>query len=98
MQPPAAPPQHGLVWEDPPPRGGGNTQVFVIVALVPELRRNPGKWARLYTWKNLTGANSMQTKLRALPELSDCEFIGRSNKAAGTSALYGRYLERDGDE
>lgn len=84
---PGAPPAHGLVWEEPPsPRR--SSQYTEVLALIPELRRNPGRWARLYTWSNKTGANGLQQRLRKDATVADCEFIGRIT--ATGSALYGR--------
>ena len=91
--PPATPTVNGLVWEDPPPRGRANSTLATIITLIPELRRNPGKWARLYTWSNASGANSAQGKLRKNEDVSDIEFVARSTKTStkATSTLYGRY-------
>lgn len=90
--PPVTPVSNGLVWEEPPPKRRDSAYT-AIVALVPELRRNPGRWARLYTWSTSSGANSAQAKLRKDENLTDIEFVARSTKsdARSTSALYGRY-------
>ena len=94
--PPAAQPAaNGLVWEDPAPRGKRNQAIETITALIPELRRNPNKWARLYTWPNHSSAGSTRSILTKMPGLDDIEFAGRvtgrSNGTGGTSALYGRF-------
>lgn len=84
---------NGIVWEDPPCSRSG--VVEIIVALVPELRRNPGRWARLHVWPNKTGANTNQSKLRRDERVVDIEFVARSDAKAGSSALYGRYVEAE---
>ena len=89
VKPPPVASSNGLVWEDPP-SARRSSQFAEILDLIPQLRRNPGKWARLYTWRNKSGANGVQTRLRKMPELADCEFVART--VDGTkSALYGRY-------
>ena len=87
--PPAPPTSNGLVWEDPPARSKKQGAIDAIVALIPELRRNPNKWARLYTWRNKTSAATIATTLRKMEDLADIEF--RSSVADGTGALHGRY-------
>lgn len=79
----------GLVWEEPPPRGRTATVVPAILALVPELRANPGRWARLYTFKGATSAGGLKKKLIDRDDVADIEFS--ANKTGTGSALFGRY-------
>jgi hypothetical protein len=87
--PPATPIANGLVWEEPPPRSKRQGAIEAIVQLIPELRRNPKRWARLYTWRNKTSASTIASALRKMEELGDIEF--RATVVDGTGALYGRY-------
>ena len=87
-----APPEtarNGLVWEEPPTRGRTATTIPAVLALIPELRRNPNRWARLYTFKGATSAGSLKKKLNELDDLTDIEFS--ANRTGTGSALYGRY-------
>lgn len=84
---------NGLVWEEPPKRGRRSEIVPAIVALIPELRRNPAKWARLYTWKGKSSAQGAKKVLAAREDLEDIEFS--ANVIDGGSALYGRYVEAE---
>jgi len=80
-----------FAWEDPPPRGVGGRNVALVADLIPELRRNPGRWARLCIFQTDKGANSAKTSLAKVTQFSDIEFAARSNPADKTSTLYGRY-------
>jgi hypothetical protein len=87
--PPAAS-TNGLVWEEPPiARTKTAAEIAAITELVPELRRNPKRWARLYTWKTKQRASTIKTHLN-VEALADIEFTARS-MPDGTSALYGRF-------
>ena len=90
---PEAPPEsNGIVWEDPPGARTGRNGIDTIIApLVIELRRNPGKWARLKTFDRKQGASSAKNGLGKRGTYPDIEFVGRS-LPDGTSALYGRYV------
>jgi len=92
---PATPASNGIVWEDPPSKGGRSKIVDDIIKLIPELRRNPGQWARLHTWTNTSGANGAQTALKKREDLSDIEFVARSSTKDKASSLYGRYVEAE---
>lgn len=58
----------------------------VYGAFVPELKLNPGKWARLATYRSKSAAAGPARQLnKAHP---DCEFVSRI--VGSESALYGR--------
>lgn len=89
--PPAPPPGNGLVWEDPPATNGRHNKWLPLIAdTLPELRRHPGAWARLFTWRDRKSAQAAKTSLAKRPEVADIEFAARA-LPDGTSALYGRY-------
>lgn len=90
--PPATqPPANGFVWEEPPEVSTRrNKWLPLIGAALPELRRNPKKWARLYTWRDRKSAQAAKTSLAKRPEVTDIEFAARVLPDE-TSALYGRY-------
>ena len=85
---PTAPPKNGIVWEEPPPRGRRSSIANEIAAPVPQLRENPGKWARLYTWTGKSSAGGMRKALAARADLVDIEWS--ANVVGKGSALYGR--------
>lgn len=86
--PPAAP-ATGLVWEDPPVANGRTPVEKLIEPLIPELRRNPGKWARLRDFPIKSSAASAKGRLAKMPHLADIQFAARITPTG--SALYGRY-------
>lgn len=91
--PPAPPTANGLVWEDPPPKRQRGAEVYdEILAFLPQLRRNPGRWARLYTWKNPSAASPVKQRLETnhAEAVADIEFVARRT-GKELSALYGRF-------
>lgn len=78
-----------LVWEDPPKRGRPATTIPAVLKLIPTLRSNPGRWARLHTFKGATSAGTLRKRITELPDVADIEFS--SHKVGTGSALYGRY-------
>lgn len=81
-----------FVWEDP---NIGNATHGEVAKLLPELRRNPGKWARLLIYKSATGAGTSATKLKE--RFTDIEFTTRRLPESG-SAVYARFVEAEDDE
>lgn len=88
--PPPSPSSNGVRWEDPPvPTNGRNATHRIVEAVVPELKRNEGRWARLLDFKGPTSASGHATGLKkAFP---DIEIIGR--KVGSGSAIFARYVE-----
>lgn len=82
----------GLEWGDPPPVLKPKTQ-SIIADLVPELKRHPGQWAKVGTWKSPNSAATAANPLRKAHP--DIEFTSR-RAADGGSALYARAREDDG--
>lgn len=91
----APPESNGLVWEDPPPpRTGKHSRVIAsLTPLIIELKRNPGKWARLLTLPAKSSANSTMSRFKKTGVFSDIEFTARVHGTG--SALYGRYIEAE---
>lgn len=89
--PPLSPPtpRVELLWEDPPPRARDPWALALINPVLLELRANPNRWARLYTWRDAKRATAAKAQLAKRPEVADIEFSARS-LPDGTSALYGR--------
>lgn len=89
--PPPSGSSNGIRWEVPPGRGGANRKVERFRPLIPELKRRPGEWARLFDYDKPTGAASAATKLRqAFP---DFEIVGR--RVEGGSAIFARFVEAE---
>lgn len=80
-----------LVWEDPPSANRRSSTVDKVSKLIPDLRRDPGTWARIAVYRAPTAAGTSIAKMRgAFP---DIEFTSRRNNEEGTSALYARAPE-----
>lgn len=91
---PVTPASNGLVWEDPPaPRSQASSAIQAILLAAPQLRRNPGRWAKLRSFKSSSGASSSKNGASKRAELVDIELVAR--KMPGGSALFGRYIEAD---
>lgn len=86
-------PPAGMVWEDPPQRGG-QLRIFLTPSVVAELEDNPDRWARVTTFDGKSSAVSAAKKLRTLGqpgiEKDKFEFLGRHHGTG--SALYVRYI------
>lgn len=76
-----------LVWEEPPRPGRPDT-ASVVRPLIQQLRQQPGKWARLMTYKSKSSASTQAGNLRRIDEFADIEFKG--SKVDGGSALYAK--------
>lgn len=86
--PPPSPDGNDIRWEDPPGRGGTNP-ADRLRPFVPDLKRNPGKWARCIEYKGPTSAGSYAGKLKkAFPDL---QIVGR--RVDSGSAVFARYVE-----
>lgn len=85
------PPANGIRWEEPPASRVGKTAKVLaeVRALVIELKRNPGKWARIKDYASASGAGSIRTKLVAA--FPDVEFVAR--KLDDGSAIWARFVE-----
>jgi hypothetical protein len=81
----------GLEWEDPPPKylGKAAQAVLAAVALFPQLRRNPGRWARICEFKTQSTAFGQVKKLRE--SHPDIQFEARGRETG--SAIWARYVE-----
>lgn len=86
----------GIEWEDPPAKGGRRTGQWEKAPWVPTLRANPGRWARVASYEKHFTANDVVSRLRQGRlkgfDPAEWEAVGRSDKAAGTSALWLRYV------
>lgn len=82
-----------LVWEDPPLRGGRQGVEQKYGALIPELRRAGGRWARLEVFEKPHSSNGAKTKCQAIEEWADIEFVTRTTETG--SALYARFKGDD---
>lgn len=63
-----------------------------LAPVVAELKRNPGRWARLRWYKAPSSASGQVAMVRKL--FPDLEIVGRK-LAAGGSAIFARYVEAD---
>lgn len=80
----------GIVWDDPPVKGRRTSTLVRVAPQVPQLRRHPGRWARLVDLKAKSSASSALPKLRK--EFPDIEFRAARFGEVG-SAVWGRYVE-----
>lgn len=89
--PPPSPSSGEMAWEDPPPKylGKAAQAVLAAVALFPQLRRNPGRWARICEFKTQSTAFGQVKKLRE--SHPDIEFEARGRETG--SAIWARYVE-----
>lgn len=83
-----------VVWEDPPmDRAGPRARVF-SQEVEDELRKHPGKWARVKTFEKPSSATSAAARYRKgeSPHLKkgDWELVAR--RVDGGSALWARYV------
>lgn len=86
---PARPNTTELIWEEPPAtRAGPQARFDTLTAALPELKRNAGKWARLFNYDRPTSASQGCTALRK--QFPDLEIIGRKLNET-SSAIYARY-------
>lgn len=86
----APPPSNGVRWEDPPPpQSGPRAAMAELARVVVELKRHPGRWARVRDFKSRSGAGS--TRQRVRKEHPDCEWQARAMPEG--SALFGRFVE-----
>lgn len=80
----------GIVWEDPP---GGRSIVEEMRPIVVELRRNPGRWARVREFVKPNAASSASTQLRK--EYPDIKWTPRKDGLG--SILWARFVEPSGE-
>jgi hypothetical protein len=75
----------GLSWEDPPDAvKPGRPSRFL--PMVEELRLNPGRWARLATYRVSVG--SAPTRAKQLSrQFPDCEFVSRGGSVYGRAVV-----------
>lgn len=98
--PPPSPPTNGVRWEDPPEtaRDRGGRIIERLRPLFPELRRNPGRWARVLDYPRKQSAWSTRTvllKSKSWPK--DIEL--RAHRTEGDAgALFARYVPANVEE
>lgn len=94
--PPSPEPRDQLRWEDPPPerKGRGFAIHAAYAAAVVELKRSPGRWARIRSFKTATGAGGSMARLKR--DFPDIEFVGRRVEDGEIlSAIWARFVEAD---
>jgi hypothetical protein len=84
-------PEIALEWEEPPKRDRKRSTVAKLQPLVLELKRNPGKWARLIRYKSPISASTCAQNFRK--HYPDIEFTARRHDNG--SDLYGRFMEEE---
>jgi hypothetical protein len=89
VPPPSPAAANGIVWEEPPKRGRRARLVDELTPIVVELRRNPGRWARLREFGAKGSASASRKPIGvAFPDLEL-----RSASTANGSAIWARYVE-----
>lgn len=77
-----------LVWEDPPQRGSQGLGKELRPVMI-ELKRHPGKWARVRVFKHKSSANSAKNTLKK--SHPDFEYVSAQHSTG--SALWMRFVE-----
>jgi hypothetical protein len=86
-----------IQWEEPPQSqtGGGKYD-----ELAEELRRNPGRWAKLGTYDTGQAANIRDGRLRAFRPAGAFEAVSRNGRTDGEGRrqadIYVRYVGEGG--
>jgi len=79
-------------WEDPPPKYG---KPIIDRDVEAEMRRNPGRWARVREYTYKTGANTAVTRIRRGDDRfakGEWEAVARGKGAGAGSVLYVRFV------
>lgn len=94
VPPPSPPSSNGIRWEEPPTRraGTGGRLIDTLTPVVVELRRNPGKWARIREFGAKGSASASRKPIAAA--FPDLEL--RAAATSTGSAIWARYVEPEG--
>lgn len=89
--PPRAAGSNGMEWGSPPAPRSNRSCVHEFTEIVIELRRRPGEWARVFTYRKKNDAHARAQVLRKHEPYSDIEWAPRS-LPDGTSGLWARFV------